>query len=290
MRKLFFYYLSIGFFSTINIMAQPVPDSEIWLADIRIKEQSIYFGPANKISINQGYNNQPFFMNDTTILYAHITPDTRSHIFEYILPLQKTTQLTHTLQSEYSPRMLPSKDGFSVVTVEPDSTQRLWAYNTDGTNGKLLAPFTDSVGYYVWQNDSEFVANIITDPQSLHFCNINKKKTLPAAKNIGRCMQISESGNLYFTIVGQDKVRWLCKIEDNGAVSPQIEFYPGVEDFVISNSNIIFCAKGGLIYYTDMNYKLGWRLCGNFESYGLKKIARLALSPNNKKIALVELK
>jgi hypothetical protein len=44
-----------------------------------------------------------------------------------------------------------------------------------------------------------------------------------------------------------------------------------------------------MIYYSDNQFNLGWRLCGNFGATGVNNINRLALSPDNKRIALVNI-
>jgi hypothetical protein len=44
-----------------------------------------------------------------------------------------------------------------------------------------------------------------------------------------------------------------------------------------------------MIYYSDNQFNLGWRLCGNFGTSGVNNINRMALSPDNKQIALVNL-
>jgi hypothetical protein len=274
----------------INIcFAQPSVNSEIWLADIRIKEASIYFGPAKNINSNKGYNSQPHFLNDSILLYTHIGQDLQADIYQYHLRIKNIGKFTDTKESEYSAKLMPSKKAISVVEVEKDSTQRIWSFDIYGKNGKVLVPQLDSVGYYTWLSDTSFAAFILTEPPSLQIGNIKSNKTTTIVKQLGRCIQTSSSGLLYFTMLEKDSARWLCRKEKNDSISKLIEFYKEVEDFVLSNNNIVFCAKGGIIYYSDENYNLGWRECGNFAVVGLNQINRLALSPDNKRMAIVNM-
>ncbi len=272
-----------------NTQAQHFIESDIWLADVRIKEGNIYFGAAKNVTNSIGYDSQPFFLNDSTLLYTHIGEDLQADIFQYHLNKKTNTKFTNTKESEYSAKLLPNKKGISVVEVEPDSAQRIWHFDLTGNNGKVYVPNIDSVGYYAWLNDTSFAAFILTEPPSLQICNTFNHKTKTIATNIGRCLQVSSFGNLYFTSLEKDSVRWLCRTENNGTITKLIEFYKGVEDFVISNNNLIFCCKDGMIYYSDNQFNLGWRLCGNFAAMGVNNINRLALSPDNKRIALVNL-
>jgi hypothetical protein len=284
--KVVFLFLLIEMQSS---KAQHFIESDIWLADIRIKEGNIYFGAAKNITNAIGYDSQPFFLNDSTLLYTHIGEDLQADIFQYQLKKKNNSKFTNTKESEYSAKLLPNNKGISVVEVEPDSTQRIWHFDLTGNNGKVYVPNVDSVGYYAWLNDTSFAAFILTEPPSLQICNSSNDKTKTIATNIGRCLQVSSFGNLYFTRLEKDSVRWLCRTEINGSITKLIEFYKGVEDFVISNNNTIFCCKDGMIYYTDNQFNLGWRLCGNFGTMGVNNINRLALSPDNKRMALVNI-
>jgi hypothetical protein len=284
--KIILLLVVFGFY---GIQAQHLIESDIWLSDVRIKEGNIYFGAARKITKKVGYNSQPFFLNDTTLLYTHIGEDFQADIYQHRTKSKTNSQFTDTKLSEYTPKLLPNRKGISVVEVEQDSTQRIWSYDLTGSNGKVYVPMVDSVGYYTWLNDTSFAAFILTEPPSLQICNSSNDKTKTIATNIGRCLQVSSFGNLYFTRLEKDSVRWLCRTEINGSITKLIEFYKGVEDFVISNNNTIFCCKDGMIYYSDNQFNLGWRLCGNFGTSGVNNINRMALSPDNKQIALVNL-
>jgi hypothetical protein len=286
--KYFYLIIAVLLMQFTPCIAQQF-ESDVWLAEMRMKEGYIYFGAAKNITNTVGYDNQPFFLNDTTILYTHMGEDKQADIFQYRIKRNTNEKFTNTTESEYSAKLLPSKAGISVVEVEKDSTQRIWSYDLQGKNGKVLVPQIDSVGYYTWINDTSFAAFILTEPSSLQLCYTNSPKTKVIANNIGRCMQVNTFGNLYFTMLENDSVRWLCRTESDGTLTKLIEFYKGVEDFVISKDNIIFCAKQGLIYFANSNYKFGWRMCGNFESVGVNNINRIALSPDNKKLAFVNI-
>lgn len=276
------------FFWGVEALAQHIPSSKVCLADIRIKEGNIYFGAAKTVSEEKGYNNQPYFLNDSTLLYTHMGDDLQTDIYAYFLKSKKRVRYTQTGESEYSAGLTPRGNAISVVEVEQDSSQRIWCFDLNGNNGKVLIPHFDSVGYYAWISDTLIAAFVLTSPPSLQLCSTTRPYFKKIDENIGRCLQVAGNRDLYFTKLESDSVRWLCKYDQHGAITKLIEFYKDVEDYALSKQNYIFCAKGGLIYYTDQNFAAGWRLCGNFEASGLSNINRIALSSDNKKIALVE--
>jgi hypothetical protein len=269
-------------------ICQTMPETDIFIADCRIKEGNIYFGGAKNITSRKGYDNQPNFLNDTTLLFTSIRNGLQSDIFQYTISSQKTSKLTSSAESEYSPKITPDKLGISTVVVEKDSTQRLWRYTLQGNNPLIIAKSIDSIGYYCWLSDTTFAAIMITDPSSLKICNTITGASKNIATNVGRSLEKSANGYLYFSQL-IDSTRWLVRLEKDGTIQRLIEFYKQAEDFTLTRNNTVLCAHEGELFYADNNFNLGWRVCGNFSFAGAKNITRIALSPDEKHIAFVNL-
>lgn len=126
MRILLFTLLFVG----IKAFAQ-LPETELFLANVEIKNNLVKIKEVEKISSHKGYNNQPCFTkNDEEILFtADIESDKKTHICSYNVKNKKTTRLSITNTSEYSASILPNEKDFSVVMVEEDSTQRIWEFD-----------------------------------------------------------------------------------------------------------------------------------------------------------------
>ena len=77
------YTLWLLLFVVFNATAQQFQESDIWLADIRIKPGSVYFGSIQNIINTKGYDNQPCFIDDTILLYTHIGDDGQADIYSY---------------------------------------------------------------------------------------------------------------------------------------------------------------------------------------------------------------
>lgn len=272
-----------------TIIAQTMPETDVWLAEVRINNSGVYFGSASNITSRKGYDNQPAFFNDSILLYTSIRADNQADIYTYHLKSKQINRLTNYTESEYSPKPTFDCKSISTVVVEQDSAQRLWSYAPNGKVHQQVNKAIDSVGYYTWLSDTSFAAFILTEPSSLQQFSTLHAKNKVLATNIGRSMQMSADGFLYFTQLEKDSVRWLCRIEKDGTTTKLIEFYKGVEDFVLSKNNTVFCAKEGFIYFCDNRFDKGWRVCGNFSSKGANNITRLALSPNEKLFSFVNL-
>jgi hypothetical protein len=77
-------------------------------------------------------------------------------IFRWDPKSNSVTRVTRTPESEYSPTPFgdwSGATGFCAVRVEADSTQRLWRFDLDGSNPRLVVSEVDSVGYFAWIDD-----------------------------------------------------------------------------------------------------------------------------------------
>src|SRR6266566_3120871 len=99
-----------------------LPESDIWLLDIKDSAGTVSFQNPVNITNRKGYDNQPAFSPDGTfILYTRYDDSTKqSDIYKYDIKTKARTQFTKTLTSEYSPTFMPDGKNISVVMVEKD--------------------------------------------------------------------------------------------------------------------------------------------------------------------------
>ena len=120
----------LGSYSAAPSPAPPATD--IYLMGVRMDGPSWQLGASLNITDRDGYDNQPHFLPDGSgLLYTSIR-DGQADVYRYEIGIGRSTRLTATTESEYSPTPLPSGDGFSTVRVEEDGTQRLWSFDLQG--------------------------------------------------------------------------------------------------------------------------------------------------------------
>jgi len=133
--------------------AQAPPATEIYLTDLQIDRGPLVGATDTFInaSSNPGYDNQPSFTADSaSMLFTSNRDGKQTDIYRYDVAAKATVQLTHTPESEYSPLVTPDGKTFSVVRVEADGAQRLWRFDLDGSNPRLVLENVKPVGYHVW--------------------------------------------------------------------------------------------------------------------------------------------
>ena len=86
-------------------MAVGEPDTEVHLFDLNVKDGKYEIKNGRNISNNKGYDNQPYFTEgNNSILFVSMRDGKQTDVFEYNLKSKKTSQLTDTPHSEYSPK------------------------------------------------------------------------------------------------------------------------------------------------------------------------------------------
>jgi dipeptidyl aminopeptidase/acylaminoacyl peptidase len=273
--------------SCSSLFAQ-LPNTDLWMLDIKTINDSIYLANPVNLTNRPGYDNQPAFSADSkSVLYTSIRDEKQSDIYSLDLKTKESTQLTKTATSEYSPTYSPDGQNISVVMVEPDSTQRLWKFPKTGGKAELILDKIDSVGYYTWIDNLTIAVWLIDKPNKLFRCDIGSQECILVADSIGRSIHSVAFGKIKKLFYSKGK-----NIYSNNSKSKVIETIKigEGEDFCFYRSNQLIMADGAKIYsqiFVTVGKDGLWKEIADLSSSGIKKITRLAVSPDGKKLVIV---
>lgn len=275
-----------------GIFAQ-LPGFDIYLMDLPVNGNPP--SPVN-ITNHPGYDNQPSFSADGRYIYYSAFYDTiQSDIYKYNIKKKSTTQVTHNTLSEFSPEITTDKKHISVVRVEENLSQRFCVYDLNGNDDKLFLDKVDSLAYY-GRLDKQWVAMcVLPEPMSLQIANLESGYQIKLDQNVGRCIK---------KIPGQTKFSYITKPDDSVWVLNEAHIYQAVyeagnvteiskipsvsEDYAWSaDGTRIYMARNTAIYYFEYTGDKQWHLYADLSPNGIKKIYRLAISPNGKHVAFV---
>src|SRR5712671_1668645 len=186
-----FAFFATGFSQTPSPSPTPAPPAtDIFLIDLRTTSGGhTKLGQPVKITTWPGYNNQPSFLPDgKSILYTSIR-DKQADIYRYDIREAATTQITNTVESEYSPTLMPDRKSISVVRVEADGTQRLWRFPLAGGAPSLILEKIKPVGYHLWIDDHTLALFILGKPNFLQIVEARTEKAEIIAENPGRILR-----------------------------------------------------------------------------------------------------
>ena len=244
--------------------------------------------PSN-ITHRPGYDNQPAYTPDgKRILYTSFR-DGQADSWVYYLDTQAHNQLTDTPESEYSPTPMPGGLGFSVVRVEEDGTQRLWSFDWDGSNPKLLLEHVQPVGYHAWLNNDAVALFILganpDDPHTLQLARRSTGKAEILDKNIGATLA-PVPGQTQASYMSQDDSWQIRSISLDGELTKVAPAISERQFFAWGPQGQLLASDGAKIQIWDAA-ESSWGLVVDLSNAGIGEISRMAVDPQNRSIAFV---
>lgn len=270
---------------------QPPPSTDVYLATLGPStDGNVRVGDPESISKNTGYDNQPFFTaNGAALLFTSMRDGKQTDIYEYTLASRSLKQLTSTATSEYSPTPAPG-GRISVVRVEPDGTQRLWALPGNGGDLSLVLNGVKPVGYHAWADDHTLVLFVLGEPATLQVADTTTGKSEVVGERPGRCLAQVPGGGISFVQKGSAKEPWRIMELDAASrkANPITETVEGREDYAWLPDGRLLMASGSTIFIWGRDNRVKvWQQIADLSSAGIANITRLAVSPDGKRLAFV---
>jgi hypothetical protein len=267
------------------------PPSDIFIVDVRNKNGELKLGQPKKITDLPVYNNQPFFLDGHTILYTSFR-NQQTDIYRYDTRTGKTTQVTNTPESEYSPTLMPDGKNISVVRVEADGAQRLWKFPLAGGAPSLILENVKPVGYHHWIDDHTLALFILGGPGKPNFLEIfdlSAGKSEFVTENPGRVIRKIPNQKNFSFVHKVAKDHWEIKSYDFRVhtTASLIATLPAVEDYAWLPDGKLLMAKDSKIFAVVPQTDDKWKEVANYLIGGVTKITRIAVSPNGDRIAIV---
>jgi Tol biopolymer transport system component len=270
---------------------QPPPATDVYLAALSPSaDGNIRVGDPENISKNPGYDNQPFFTtNGGSVLFTSMRDGKQTDIYEYPFATRSSRQLTSTSTSEYSPTPAPG-GRISVIRVEADGTQRLWAFPAAGGDLSLVLNDVKPVGYHAWADDHTLVLFVLGEPATLQVANTTTGKAEVIGQRPGRCLARTPDGNISFVQKGAATEPWRIMVLNVATkhAEPLIETLKDREDYAWLPDGRLLMASGAKIFLWGKDSRVSvWQEVADLSSAGIRNITRLAVSPDGKRLAFV---
>jgi dipeptidyl aminopeptidase/acylaminoacyl peptidase len=267
---------------------QQAPATEVFLARLSLDAMPVSGGDVTNISNSAGYDNQPSFLPDgSAVLFSSQRDGKQMDIYRYTIATKTLTQLTHTPEGEYSPLVTPDGKTFSVIRTEADGTQRLWRFDLDETNPRLVLENIKPVGYHVWTDATHLGLFVLGQPATLQIADTTTGAAQVVDSRIGRSLQRNPN-NGRVTYVGKPEGgHWIVK-----EIDPKTREIVTLTETADNNQgeDLVWHPGGWLLMASGtklMGWKPGqsWTQVGDFSTAGINRITRMAISAD--RLALV---
>jgi hypothetical protein len=277
---------------------QTPPATEVYLAPIVSAGGSSRLASWINISNDADYDNQPSFLPDSSaVLFTSRRDGTQTDIYRYDIAGKSLTQVTRTPESEYSPTMTPDRRTFSVIRVEADNAQRLWRFDLDGANPRVILESVKPVGYHAWIDDTRLALFVLGSPATLQIADAKTGLATIAATGIGRSVLVRPGRGTVSYLATGETPRVLKEFDVKTGASATITMpVPGSQDAAWTPEGMLLMANGMTIH----SWTPGSTTWANFATLSdvdkrgesqpppaVTSITRMAVSPDGRWMAFV---
>jgi hypothetical protein len=277
------HLLSVAVLVAGHAGAQDMPQTRLWLASLQNGE----VGTPELISPNPGYNNQPRFSLDGSMIWYTGEHDGQTDVRYHRLDNGSGGFVAQSEYSEYSPTPIPGQNALAVVRVEADDKQRLWRIDLESGEFSLLFPNLEPAGYFAWIDGESVATFILGDTFDLYTARTGTAEPEKVLANIGRTLLTHPAtGEILF--VDQNTEPWqIAALEPaTGQIRAVTPLFPGEQDFTVDTNGDYWTGIGSKLYRHNDGEK-SWKLVADLSEFGVGDISRLAVNPNVDAIVLV---
>lgn len=260
------------------------PSTDVYL--YRVERGLLPFGDRLKnVTARRGYDNQPSWDGPALLYTAQVGGQTDIYRYEDGV----TTQVTRTAESEYSPSITPDGRGITVVRVERDSTQRIWRFPHGGGTPSVVLSDVKPVGYYAWLDSKTLALFVLGSPNTLRIADTRTGRARVSTHSIGRSLQRVPGGHrASFLQRPGGGSGWVLRTVDPRTFRlDSVAVLPDSAEYVTWRSErVVYTAAGSRVYRMDLP-RPRWTLVADLGDRGIRRISRLAISPDGATLAFV---
>ena len=263
-----------------------LPGTDIWLAPLSIGADGVSVGSGVNVTARPGYDNQPMFVSAGVFLYS-AGDSIGTDVWRWEQVTRVASPVTRTVESEYSPTPLADGTGFCAVRVEADSTQRLWRFDMDGGNPRVVMADVDSIGYFEWIDAGTLAVFVVGEPHTLRIVDVASQHETVVARDIGRFIRCAPgTQDVTFTLRNpDDSHRFMILPEGTGRPQP-LAAGVGGQDAVWAGEWLLATA-GPEIFAVRPATGEPWTKVADVSEWGPTAATRLAVSPDRRTLAVV---
>jgi len=279
--------------------AAPPPGNDIWIADLSWTDGAPRLSNLQNLTARTGYDNQPSFTPDSgAVLYTSGDNETgQTDIWRIDLASGEAAQITDTPdESEYSPRIAP--DGRMSYIYQPPGGYGGYVYLAQTDNSDRGPAFdAQPFGYYLFNPEMDRVVTFaLTDPLTLAFTDLRGDAPVASvlSENPGRALARSASGQTgaWLTLSQEDGPAMVYAFDFDFDVLTPVGALPGqAQDFAVidrGQGDEFFSTDEGVLVFGSLSEAgFAWTPVFDLGESGLAGVTRLAVSPDNSRIAIV---
>ncbi|WP_198938386.1 nuclear transport factor 2 family protein [Tenacibaculum holothuriorum] len=272
------------FISSVS-MAQT--NTEVHLFDIKPNNGKWDVTNGKNISNNDGYDSQPHFYDENTIVFAS-SRNEQTDIVKYQFDNGEKSFINNTPNGgEYSPQRIPNSNNVSAVRLDKNGLQRFYQYNfKTGKDTELIKDLV--VAYPMWYDKNTVISSaIVNDSLHLFVSDLKKKKNTTIAKQTGRSFHKIPNSSLV-SFMKQNGKKWeVWSLNPTSKETKKITSTGTSQDMCWLPNGTILIAYQNMILQHNPKTDKNWSVFHKFENENINNISRITVNKDATKLAIV---
>jgi len=268
------------------------PNTDVYVMDLRKTDSTFTISNFKNISNSDGYDNQPSFMDNNSLLYAG-SENGQTEIQLYSISENTKRRVnTPTAGGEYSPKLMPDGKHIAAVRLDTTGLQRLYKYdltNPNQTGSQLLLSELE-IAYYDFYDEAYIVASVLSGGQlDLVIANISRDEAGLYVENVGRSIhKVPTTSTVSYTVVNEEKNLDVFVVDVNKAEDTYFvcQLPVGIQDHTWIDATTLLLGSGSKLYMYDMFGPGEWVEVADLSAENIQNITRITVSPDKNNIAL----
>lgn len=280
MKKLLYSLLVTSFtFAQTN--------TEIHLFDINSEDGQWKVTNGKNISNNDGYDSQPYFYDENTILFAS-NRNGQTDIVKYSIDSKAKRFINNTPNGgEYSPQRIPKSKDVSAVRLDNNGLQRFYQYNfKTGKSKEVIKNLI--VAYPMWYTKNLVISSVIVnDTLELYISDLKKNTNISIAKQTGRSFHKIPNSNLV-SFMKQNGKKWeVWSLNPFSKETKKIVSIGKSQDVCWLPNGTLLIAYQNMIFQYNSKTDKEITVFHQFENENINNISRIMANPEGTKLAIV---
>lgn len=262
-------------------------NTEVYLFDLEEKKGEYTLSKGKNISNNEGYDSQPSFYDDNTILFASDRKG-QTDIAIYTINNGEKSYISNTPNGgEYSPERMPNSKDISAVRLDKSGLQRFYQYDLQtGKSTELIKNLV--VAYPRWVSENILAAvTIVDDTLNLEICDLKSGKNMTVAKNVGRSVHKIPNSNLLSFISKKNKEKEVKSLNLKTLEVKSIIRINDKEDVCWLPNGILLISYDKNILKFNPKTDKNWSVFYSFSDKNIDNISRIMVNEQGTKLVLV---
>jgi hypothetical protein len=263
-------------------------NTEVFLYKLSNTNGDIKVSIGKNISNNPGYDSQPHFYSEKSVVFAS-TRNKQTDIAKYNIETGKVKFLNDTPNGgEYSPQRIPKSKDVSAVRLDTDGLQRFYRY--DSKTGKSTEIIADlKVAYPMWYKKNTVInVVIVEDGLDLIMTKLKSKKNTTIQKKVGRSLHKIPNSELV-SYVSKAKETWEIRSLNpkTGETKLIVNSIPKKEDICWLPNGTLLAANGSILMKFNPKTDTAWSVFHTFSESTHKNISRIIVNNKGTQLAMV---